>query len=425
MREKICVLGLGYIGLPTATMFATNGFKVIAVDVKPNVVKTVNQGKVHIEEPGLKTLVKAAINSGNLQAKLEPEKSDAFIITVSTPLTTDKRADLSCVKRAAESIVKYLERDNLVILESTCPPGTTKEVVVPILEKSKMKAGSDFFVAYSPERVLPGNILQEIIANDRIIGGINAESAQRTRDLYSNFVGGKIYLTNVTTAEMVKVTENAYRDVNIALANELSNICINLGLNVWEVIELANKHPRVNLHRPGPGVGGHCLSIDPWFIVEKTPDLAKLIRLSREINDSQSMMVVNMIESVLKKTFNPKVSILGVTYKGNVDDIRQSPALTVTKYLKGKGYKLGIYDPHVKEFPFKLNTLEESFEDSDCAVILADHKEFNHLSPEKLGNLMRKRQIIDTKKCLDLKEWEKVGFKVSLLGQGKSQHDWF
>jgi len=419
MKGKICVLGLGYIGLPTAAMFATNGFKVIGVDTKFNVVKTVNGGSVHIEEPGLKTLVKAAVNSGNLKAKLEPGKSDTFIIAVPTPLTTNKKADLSYVKEATKSIVRYLEKDNLVILESTCPPGTTKEVVVPILEKSGMKAGNDFFVAHSPERVLPGNILQEVISNDRIIGGINSKSAKRAKDLYRSFVEGKIYLTDATTAEMVKVMENTYRDVNIALANELSNICVNLGLNVWEVIELANKHPRVNLHQPGPGVGGHCLSIDPWFIVEKAPNLAKLIRLSREINDNQPMVVVNMIKNMVKGASNHKITILGVTYKGNVDDIRESPALTVIKYLKEKRYELGIYDPHVKEFPLKLNTLEESFKDSDCAVVLADHKEFNSLSPEKLGKLMRKRQIIDTKKCLDLKEWEKAGFKVNLLGEGK------
>ena len=292
--KKICVLGLGYIGLPTAAVLATHGFSVVGVDVNAAVVGTINNGGIHIKEPGLNTLVQAAIKSGNLVVRTRPETADAFIIAVSTPLK-NREADLSYVKSAAESIVPYLERGNLVILESTVPPKTTEELLIPILEQTKLRAGEDFYLAHCPERVLPGNILKEIIENDRIIGGINPESAVKAKDLYSTFVSGIIYLTDATTAEMVKVIENTYRDVNIALANELSRICMKLGMNVWEVIELANKHPRVNLLSPGPGVGGHCLAVDPWFVVEKAPQVAKLIRLSRGINDEQPQFVVSMI----------------------------------------------------------------------------------------------------------------------------------
>jgi len=268
--NKVCVLGLGYIGLPTAAVLATHGFSVVGVDANAVVVDTVNNGGIHIKEPGLNTIVQAAINSGNLVVRTKLERANAFIIAVPTPLES-RRADLKYVKSATESIVPYLERNNLVILESTVPPKTTEELLVPILEQSRLKAGEDFYLAHCPERVLPGNILKEIIENDRIIGGINPESAAKAKALYSRFVSGAIYLTDATTAELVKVMENTYRDVNIALVNELSRICTKLGINVWEVIELANKHPRVNLLRPGPGVGGHCLAVDPWFVVEKAP----------------------------------------------------------------------------------------------------------------------------------------------------------
>ena len=416
--RKICVIGLGYIGLPTAAVLATHGYSVVGVDVKQSAVDTVNNGDTHIEEPGLQTLVQAAYKSGNLRAQSSPEAVDVFVIAVPTPLT-DKKADLQYVESAAEAIVPVLKKGNLVILESTVPPKTTEELVAPILEKSSLKAGQDFYLAHCPERVLPGNILKELIENDRIIGGINPESAKQAENLYNSFVAGRIYLTDATTAELAKVMENTYRDVNIALANELSRICQKLELDVWEVIELANKHPRVNLLRPGPGVGGHCLAVDPWFVQQKAPQEAKLIRLSREINDSQPRFVVSTIEEMTKGVPNPKVTILGVAYKGNVDDTRESPAIAIIDTLEEQGYRLGIYDPHVKNFKYELSGLEEAFKGSDCAVLVTGHDQFKHLDPKELGRLMRTKQIIDTRHILDLEKWQGAGFRVHSLGKGE------
>jgi len=415
--KRICVLGLGYIGLPTAAVLATHGYSVVGVDVKHSVVDTVNNGDIHIEEPGLQTLVQAAYKSENLRAQSSPEAVDVFIIAVPTPLR-GKKADLTAVESAAESIVPVLKKENLVILESTVPPTTTEEMVAPILEHSGLKAGEDFHLAHCPERVLPGNILREIIENDRIIGGVTPESAQKAKELYSSFVSGRIFLTDATTAELVKVVENTYRDVNIALANELANVCEGLKVHVWEVIELANKHPRVNLLRPGPGVGGHCLSVDPWFVVQKVPQTAKLIRLSREINDEQPRFVVSMIEDLIEGIPNPKVTVLGVAYKGNVDDTRESPAIAIIHLLEAKGCQVRIVDPHVKNFEYPTVGTEEAFTNSDCAVLVTDHDEFKTLSPEELGPLMRTKQILDTRHCLNLERWKAAGFNVRLLGVG-------
>ena len=416
--KRICVLGLGYIGLPTAAMLATHGFTVIGVDVNQDVIEIINNGGVHIEEPGLRTLVQAAVKSGNLKAAPKPCEADAFIIAVPTPLK-DKKADLQYVEAATQSIVPYLREGSLAVLESTVPPKTTEELVAPILEQSGLKAGLDFYLAHCPERVLPGNILRELIENDRIIGGINPESAEQAKNLYGSFVAGKIYLTDATSAELVKVMENTYRDVNIALANELSRICQKLGLDVWKVIELANRHPRVNLLRPGPGVGGHCLAVDPWFVVQKAPQVAKLIRLSREINDDQPRVVVDMIDEMVKGISNPKITILGVAYKGNVDDTRESPAKKVIRLLQGRNYIIAAYDPHVKKFEFKLTELREALQNSDCAVVLADHDEFKYLDPVELGKLMRTKQIIDTRNILNLEKWRGAGFRARLLGRGE------
>ncbi len=420
--HKVCVLGLGYIGLPTAAMLATHGLAVIGVDVNSHIVEVINNGGIHIEEPGLNTLVQAATKSGNLVVRREPKEADAFIIAVPTPLR-EKKADLAAVESAAESLVAVLRKGNLVVLESTVPPTALKEVVAPILEQSGLKAGEDFYLAHCPERVLPGKILREIIENDRIIGGVTPESAERARDLYSRFVTGRIFLTDATTAELVKVMENTYRDVNIALANELANVCEALKVDVWEVIELANKHPRVNLLRPGPGVGGHCLSVDPWFVVQKAPQIAKLIRLGREINDEQPLCVVRMIEEMIKGIPNPKVTVLGVAYKGNVDDTRESPAIAIIRSLEAKGCQVGVVDPHVKNFECPVIGTGEAFKDSDCAVLVTNHDEFQALSPEELGPLMRTKQILDTRHSLPLARWEAAGFKVRLLGKASEANE--
>ncbi|NQU17439.1 MAG: nucleotide sugar dehydrogenase [Candidatus Saganbacteria bacterium] len=417
--KKICVLGLGYIGLPTASMFATSGFDVVGVDINKEIVANLQKGNIHIEEPDLNTLVSAALNSKRLLVKEAPETADVFIIAVPTPFNKDKSADLRHVVSAADSIVPYLKKNNLVILESTIPPGTTKEVLVPALEKSGLAAGQDFFVTHSPERILPGRALYELVQNDRVIGGINAESSKAAESLYKSFVKGNIYLTDSSTAEMVKLIENTYRDVNIALANELALISKNIGINVWEAIELANKHPRVNIHKPGPGVGGHCIAVDPWFIVAKDPKNSRLIQKAREINNNMPGQVVLMVKSFYPSLKDRVISVFGITYKGNIDDIRESPANFVIDGLLKEGARVKIFDPHVKSHPvYKslLTGLDESVQGSDCIIILSDHNEFVGLDPGSISKLVKQKVVLDTKNCLDHSRWLKEGFSVSLLG---------
>lgn len=418
--QRICVLGLGYVGLPTASLLANNGFKVTGVDKEENLLKIVNHGDTHIEEPGLKALVHAAVNSGNLEAKNKPEKADAFFIAVPTPVAKGNgtvRIVLDYIEQAARDIVDYLDQGNLVVLESTSPPGTTVNLVAPILEQKGMIAGQDFYLAHCPERILPGNTLRELIQNNRIIGGINKKSSQIAGALYKRFVEGEISLTDATTAEMVKLIENTYRDVNIALANELAAICEKAGINVWEVVRLANYHPRVNIHLPGPGVGGHCIPVDPWFIIANFKEEARIIAQAREINERQPAAVVNAIIMLLTGIDDPTVTVLGVTYKGNIDDTRESPALEVIEGLAQKGVQTKIYDPHVQHFKYETRSLKDAFEGSDCAVVLADHDEFRFLYPKEPATLMRRRQVLDTRNCLDRQLWENNGFKTYLLGE--------
>ncbi|MCH9053219.1 MAG: nucleotide sugar dehydrogenase, partial [Proteobacteria bacterium] len=284
--KTACVVGLGYIGLPTAVMLATNGWRVIGVDIDPRVVEAVNSGRAPIDEPKIGELVRGAVADATLVAQADVPSADVFVITVPTPVSPDKRADLASVAAASASIAARLEPSNLVVLESTVPPRATVEIVQPALEKSGLKAGTDFFLAYCPERVLPGTILREIVENDRVVGGVTQESADRAAEFYRTFATGSISTADTTTAELVKLSENTYRDVNIALANELSRLCASLGTNVWEVIRHANRHPRVDILSPGPGVGGHCIPVDPWFLVEASPDLATLVRTSRLVNDA-------------------------------------------------------------------------------------------------------------------------------------------
>ncbi len=414
--KTICVLGLGYIGLPTASILATNDFQVVGVDVDPKVVDVINKGQIHINEPGLKTVVSAAVRSGNMSAKLLPEAADVFIIAVPTPIKVDKTADLKFVVNAAESILPYLRRGNLVILESTCPPRTTEDILVPIIAKSGLVVGEDIFLAHCPERVLPGNILHEFVSNDRIIGGINTQSSSRAQEIYQKVVQGNLIITDATSAEMAKLMENTFRDVNIALSNELCRIAYDLELDAIEVIKLANMHPRVNLLQPGPGVGGHCLAVDPWFIVEKS-DNAKLIKLSREINNSMPNFVAKLVEEMLIHVDNPIVTVLGVSYKGNVDDTRESPATEVIRELLRKNISIKIYDPYVKYYEFELSNLEEAFILSDLVLVLSDHKEYKYLSAEELGPLMRTKRLFDARNCLQPAKWTAAGFSVNVLGR--------
>ncbi len=313
--KSICVIGLGYIGLPTASTFATHGLKVTGVDNNLDVVNSLQSGKVHIFEPGLNDVVQEAIQSGNFLVSQKTVAADAFIIAVPTPFYDGKKADMRFVAAAAESIVPVLRKGNLVVLESTSPPLTTRELVLPILEKSGLKAGQDFLLAYSPERVLPGKIMDELIHNSRVIGGIDQASAEAGRDLYRAFVEGEIFITDSTTSEMVKLMENTYRDINIAIANEFSRLADRFGVDVWEAISIANKHPRVKILNPGPGVGGHCISVDPWFLVEKAPDITPLINTARNVNDSQPDFAVSLVERALGELKNKKIAVLGLAFK--------------------------------------------------------------------------------------------------------------
>jgi len=424
--KTICVIGLGYIGLPTASMFATHGNKVIGVDVNQAIVDVLRNGDIHIEEPGLKAVVQAAIVSGNFQVGTSVQAADVFIIAVPTPINPDKTAGMEYVISATEAILPHLKRGDLVVLESTSPPRTTIDLVAPILERSGLRAGEDFLLAYSPERVLPGQILRELVENARVIGGINEASALAGRELYQSFVKGDILLTDSTTAEMVKLMENTYRDVNIAIANEFGHLADRFGINVWEAIEIANRHPRVNILRPGPGVGGHCISVDPWFLVESAPDLALIIRQARSVNDRQPEYVVSWIENELGTLKGKKIAALGLTYKANVDDIRESPAIEIVHLLAEGGAIVRAYDPHVKHGIPKfgktiVHTLEEAVSGVDGIIVLVGHREFGMINPEAISKLVNNSFVFDTSGFLDGNQWKTDGFKLVVLGNSKRE----
>ena len=430
MIKNVCVIGLGYIGLPTASMFATNGFQVIGVDKNENVISSLSRGMVHIHEPGLQEIVTRSINSGNLRVTTHVEPADFFIIAVPTPFMQDqisedspyKRADMSFVVAAAEAIVPHLREGNLVILESTSPPRTTTDLVKPILERSGLKAGTDFFLAYSPERVLPGQILRELVENSRVIGGIDQRSAEMGRDLYAAFVKGEIIQTTATTAEMVKLMENTYRDVNIAIANEFSRLSDRFEIDVWEAISIANLHPRVKILNPGPGVGGHCISVDPWFLVEAAPDITRLIHTARNVNDSQPEFVVQLVRHMLGDLQGKKIAALGLAYKPDVDDFRESPALEIVEKLIALGCEVNIFDPYAAAFQGLKdrlkNSVEEAAHDSDLLLLLVDHTEFKSLTPQAIKGMQGKK-VLDTRHCLDHALWQKAGFEISVLGSVK------
>ena len=415
--KEVCIIGLGYIGLPTAAMFASHGVKVKGVDVNKNICDKINKGKIHIKEPYLDQIVKQSVQDGMLSASTEVDKCENFIIAVPTPVTKDKKADLSYVISAAEEIFPMLEKGNLIILESTVPPRCTEDILVPILEKSGLKAGIDFYVAHCPERVLPGRILYELEHNNRIIGGIGEVSAIRARDLYSTFVKGEMCITDATTAELCKLMENTYRDVNIALANELAMICERLGVNVWDVIKYANKHPRVNLHQPGPGVGGHCLAVDPWFIVETIPDIAKIINLSRKTNDNMPKFLANKVKNLVSK--GSKIVILGCTYKPNIDDMRESPILKLVKLLQ-EDYEVNIVDPIIEVYN---KNVYEVCNEADIVILGVNHTQFSSIDFSVLSKVVNNKLLLDTRNFFNKTKVEKSGFKYILLGDGKSDYE--
>jgi UDP-N-acetyl-D-mannosaminuronic acid dehydrogenase len=422
--KKICILGLGYIGLPYACTFATHGMKVVGMDINQEVVKSLQQGIAHIYEPGLRNLVADALVSGNLTVQAQVEPADAFIIAVPTPFYEDKRADLRAVTSAAQSIVPHLRRGNLVMLESTSPPLTTTRTVAPVLEQSGLKAGEDFYLCYSPERVLPGRILQELVENARVIGGINPTSAEAGRGLYSTFARGEIILTDATTAEMVKLMENTYRDINVAIANEFSRLADRFGIDVWEAIEIANRHPRVKILRPGPGVGGHCVSVDPWFLVEAAPDLTPLIHTARLVNDSQPAFVLELVHRALGSLAGKKIAVLGLAFKPNVDDLRESPAIDIAQHCQAAGAIVTAFEPFRPEAQIAnltlAGSLEQTLSGADAILVLAGHTQFSQLKPADVARITPARIIIDAVNAISRQAWQMAGFHCFTLGVGQA-----
>jgi UDP-N-acetyl-D-mannosaminuronic acid dehydrogenase len=410
--EKVCVVGLGYIGLPTAALIASRGIHVLGVDTKEDVVKTVAAGTIHISEPDLDGLVAKVVSSGALTTATKPQASDVFMIAVPTPIDRDNKPDLSMVRAAVDSITDVLEPGNLVILESTSPIGTTEGVATQIVErrpdlhvgsngKTNGHANATINVAYCPERVLPGRILTELINNDRCIGGVTPSCTRRAQRFYKSFVRGACVATTARAAELVKLTENAYRDTNIAFANELSMICDRFDINVWEVIDLANRHPRVNVLRPGPGVGGHCIAVDPWFIIDSAPDLARVMRTSRDVNNDKTHRIIAQAEALIDDHPYANVACCGLTFKANIDDLRESPAMEVASHLVAKyGSRIKIVEPNLRRPLRELADLGAEFMDIDeaihaceIAILLVDHDEF------KLVPLAERRHldVIDTR----------------------------
>jgi UDP-N-acetyl-D-mannosaminuronic acid dehydrogenase len=420
--NTISVVGLGYIGLPTAAMFASKEKKVIGVDVNQHAVDTINAGKIHIVEPELDVMVKRAVDQGFLRATTSPEPADAFLIAVPTPFLPIKdedsipKPDLSYIKSAAKAVAKVLKKGDLVILESTSPVGTTEQMSTWLAEERSDLSfpqthgeDSDIRIAYCPERVLPGDVVRELVENDRVIGGMTNKCSQASIEVYKTFVEGDCVVTNARTAEMAKLTENSSRDVSIAFANELSIICDKLDIDVWELINLANLHPRVNILQPGPGVGGHCIAVDPWFIISKTPDESRLIHTARQVNDHKPQWVIEKVKMAvaefLSKNQNKTikdvtVACFGLAFKPNIDDLRESPALNITKELATLNFgKLLAVEPNIVDLPdslkndIELASIDSAIDGSDICVLLVDHAEFRLIDKARINNAI----IIDTK----------------------------
>ncbi|MDD2797097.1 MAG: UDP-N-acetyl-D-mannosamine dehydrogenase [Bacteroidales bacterium] len=384
--NQICFMGLGYIGLPTAAISASIGHKVLGVDINPKVAETINKGEIHIIEPGLGNLVKQVVENGSLRASTLPEISDVYLIVVPTPFKGNYEPDISFVESATNAVLPLLKAGDLYIIESTSPVGTTNKMAELIFGKRPELEGN-ISIAYCPERVLPGNVLHELIHNDRVIGGIDAQSTQKAQEFYSTFVEGKLHPTNARTAEMCKLTENSSRDVQIAFANELSLICDKANINVWELIDLANKHPRVNILQPGSGVGGHCIAVDPYFITAEFPRESQIIGKAREINNYKSFWCAekirtSMLEFELKHGRKPLVALMGLAFKPNIDDLRESPAKYIAqKVMQSAQDGFMVVEPNIEEHSiFRLTKYDEAFEKADIVAFLVAHNEFKNLT---------------------------------------------
>lgn len=406
--QTVCVVGLGYIGLPTAAFVASAGLQVIGVDVNEQYVETINNGEVPFVEPGFSEMLADVVRQGKLTAQSDTPEADVYIVAVPTPYTDDHGVDGSYIEAAAQNIAPRLKGSELVVLESTSPPGMTEKMAQTLLNaRPDLTLDDDrpnsLYVGHCPERVLPGKIMQEMRENDRVIGGVTPRAAEMARDLYATFSHGEILLTDARTAEMAKLTENAFRDVNIAFANELSIICERLGIDVWELIDLANHHPRVNILQPGPGVGGHCIAVDPWFIVAAAPEQAPLIRQARETNDHKPEFVLGRVFEAARKLERPKIAALGIAFKANIDDLRESPSLSIVQRLAQEmpQAEIGVVEPNVSELPESLAALSnvsqqeahEAIHDADVVVLLVDHRPFKDLD----RRLLEDKVVIDTK----------------------------
>lgn len=410
--NKVCVVGLGYIGLPTAALMSSRGMTVLGVDIDAAVVASVNQGKVHIVEPLLDAVVQAAVSSGRLSAATRPESADAFMIAVPTPIKEDKSSDLRAVLSAVDAIAPVLKAGDLVVLESTSPVGTTDRIASRLAEarpdlrfpRPGAEEPVDVHVAYCPERVLPGKVIEELVSNDRAIGGLSAACTQRAVQLYASFVEGELVATRAREAELCKLAENAFRDVNIAYANELANVCDLQGIDVWEVIRLANRHPRVNILNPGPGVGGHCIAVDPWFIVESAPDDTPVIRAAREVNDARPHKVVDQVRHLVGDKSPAVIACLGLAFKPDIDDLRESPAVDVALSLaRTPGFTVLAVEPNIEHLPPALVEAGVTLVDMDAALarahavaLLVDHKPFK----EHADRLAEVKSIVDTRGLL-------------------------
>ena len=406
--SRVSVIGLGYVGLPTAAVIANRGISVIGVDANPKTVERIKKGEAHIVEPDLDILVRSAVTSGNLRAVATQEPADVFIVAVPTPFGANHAPDISYVERAVKSIAPVLAKGNLVILESTSPVGTTERLAGwlaaarPDLGFSGHGSTLDVHVAYSPERVLPGRVLIELVDNDRVIGGLTDACGRRAKEFYSLFVQGACFLTTARTAEFVKLAENAYRDLNIAFANELSLVCGKVGVDVWEAIDLANRHPRVQILKPGPGVGGHCIAVDPWFIVDSAPELTPLIQAARGVNDGKPGHVAKLVADAASGLKSPTLACLGLAYKADIDDLRESPAIDVIGQLDLRLFReVLIVEPHIEALPsalaqlpgVSLTTLDSALLTADVVLLLTDHTAFKSIDPARLGG----KAIVDTR----------------------------
>jgi len=394
------VLGLGYVGLPTAAVLATRGQRVAGVDLRRDVLDTINAGRIHIVEPELDALVRAAVAAGTLRAVPQPVPARTYLLCVPTPITADHRPDLSYVEAAARAIVPVLQPGALVVLESTVPPGTLRDLVAPIvcdnLRGGGLIPGRDIFLAHAPERVLPGAVLREVVENERIVGGLTDACTNRCAEFYEAFARGQVHRCSAEVAELTKLAENAFRDTNVAFANELANVCAHLGLDVWEVIRLANRHPRVQILRPGPGVGGHCIAVDPWFIAASAPDDTPLIQAARRVNDGRPERVIAQVRALAARLRKPKVACLGLTYKPDIDDLRESPSLHIAQALAAEPeQELLLVEPHLHTSPIPgvpLVPLAHALASADIIVVLVAHRQFRHLRPDHLLRLM----VVDT-----------------------------